>query len=223
MTLTLVANINRKPLWSASTCKTAHLAHSSKHSQGKQTEGWERTQPGKGPNVKTLGWQHLVRGQRWWHAWRVAADRETPVEICTKLNWFTVVYVGERRDQRNRCFLIKKNNYFKKTERSDGEERGARGVNERHCKTEPTCFLLYFTQDVEESRFHSVAVQCMFPKRGQDTTAQIKHSNKWRQLKSAKHQIPKWEPRIFSFSHFYSQGHIFGRVRVPMQIKKNTW
>lgn len=36
-----------------------------------------------------------------------------------------------------------------------------------------TCFLLDFTQDVEEGRFHSVAVECMFP--GKRSI----HSNKW--------------------------------------------
>lgn len=52
------------------------------------------------------------------------------------------------------------------------------GENNDHRGAFPkglTCFLLDFTQDVEEGRFHSVAVQCMFPEK------RSIHSNKWQQ------------------------------------------
>lgn len=57
-------------------------------------------------------------------------------------------------------------------------------ANKRNYKTKRTCFLLYFTQHVEESRFHSVAVQCMFPKKRTGNHFPDQYSNKWQQSQS---------------------------------------
>lgn len=80
MTLTLVANINRKSLWPASACKTAHLANTTELGQGKQTqrvrergrEGGGESQTPERPKCRhentPVQWQHLVWDQRCSHA-----------------------------------------------------------------------------------------------------------------------------------------------------------
>lgn len=89
-------------------------------------------------------------------------------------------------DNRDLCFSLKmlqrsKEDTKKKKKEKKTSDADTQGTGH---KSDLTCFLLYFTQDVEESRFHSVAVECMFSKKnkknknkggvgGQDTTFQI--------------------------------------------------
>lgn len=63
---------------------------------------------------------------------------------------------------------------------SDNNYRSAlmRAEKTNTSRWELTRFLLYFTQDVEEGRFHSVAVQCMFPEKKTRCHFQHQRSNK---------------------------------------------